>query len=655
MIRNLFEAVALIKAAPEKLKNFKELLNYARNIYKEATGAFPDGIDFLTLKNAAREVANIRDPNKVVKFPGGGKDKVSPFKERPGEFGMTILDDAGNPVKTTTGETPESLMKKLVEMTNQNLKDRGLGSIKLGDKIPPPKNKKPPVDPELKKSDDQKQLFMDFENRNKKGQLFNLSGQKGNFLTEDEFARELESNIMNFRQNSPGFNLQLIPELKKPGAKAYNPYPDKQGDKFLTDDQRQRVLSSLEKIMKNEQYQARFANNFADLMEEGDEVIEFAPDMFKIDPPKKADGGRIGFGSGSTSPVGVAGNQVELSQVQGPPVATGIMATPEGMTAEEFARANPTRQQILNPQGPAPQPPIRMQGPQMGGLNFLVPMDVGKKFPTSGGLNELRKLFGFFGAQDMGVGVDIPTSRGMITPAVSPRTGDLQVTARGRFKNGGKPKSPGRRNFIKFMAGLASLPVVGKLFKPAAKIADAAPVIQEGAKLGFENFMLLVDKIKRLGKSADNLATQERQKVIRYEGKDGSEYELVEDLTTGDISVTKDRPGVAVYGRGTDDVEGIDVIEDRSTFIYRKGEDVVDTKTGKSKRSPDEYEEVKQTSGDGEGFDGIDEIDDRAVNEVINELTDVAPIDDLTANQYMGTKNLRSKKASGGLAYMLGE
>ena len=46
MIRNLFEAVALIKAAPEKLKNFKELLDYARNIYKETTGVFPDGIDF---------------------------------------------------------------------------------------------------------------------------------------------------------------------------------------------------------------------------------------------------------------------------------------------------------------------------------------------------------------------------------------------------------------------------------------------------------------------------------------------------------------------------------------------------------------------------------------------------------------------------------
>jgi hypothetical protein len=337
-------------------------------------------------------------------------------------------------------------------------------------------------------------------------------------------------------------------------------------------------------------------------------------------------------------------------------VATGIMATPEGMTAEEFARANPTRQQILNPPGPVTQPPVRTRGAQMGGIDFLVPMDVGKKLPTSGGLNELRKFLGFFGAQDMGVGVNIPTSRGMITPAVSPRTGDLQVTARGRFKDGSKPKDPSRRTFIKGIAGLAALPFVGKFFKPAAKVVEkAAPVVQEGAKLGFENFMLLVDKIKRLGKSADNLATKEREKVIRYEGKDGSEYELVEDLTTGDISVTRDKSGVAVYNRGRDDAEAIDVIEDRSTFIYRKGEDVVDTKTGKSKRSPDEYEELKQTSGDGEGFDGIDEIDDNIVNDVIRELTDVAPIDDLTANQYMGTKNLRSKKAGGGLAYMLGE
>ena len=216
----------------------------------------------------------------------------------------------------------------------------------------------------------------------------------------------------------------------------------------------------------------------------------------------------------------------------------------------------------------------------------------------------------------------------------------------------GSPPSKGRRNFLKLMGGLAALPVVGKFFKPVAKVADkAVPVVQEGAKLGYENFMLLVDKIKRLGKPADNLATQERQRVIRYDGQNGNEYELVEDLTTGDISVTKDKSGFISTADDT-----IETIENRSTFIYKKGEDIVDTKTGKSKRTPDQYEEVTQTSsGPEDAFDDVTEIDDRAVNEVVNELKDVAPMDDLTLNQYLGPKSPRGKKAGGGLAYMLGE
>ena len=570
MIRNLFEAVSLLKAAPKNLKNFQELLDYAKNIYKDATGVFPDGIDFLTLKNAAKEVANIRDPKKVVQFPGGGKDKVDPFKPR-----------------------PEGLEKLIKE-----------GDVNIGT-APKTTKTKPPVDPELKKSEDLKKEFTDFEDRNKTGQLFNISGQKGDFLTEKEFARELDSLKMNFIQNSPGFNLQLIPQLKKPGFKAYNPFPKEKGDKFLTDNQRQVVLNNLEKIMKDEEYQMRFANNFADLMEEGDTAIEFAPDMFKIDPPKKADGGRIGFGSGSVNAVGLPGNQIEQSQPGGG----------------------------------------QMEMPRNTGFQPIFPMPQ-KNIPGSGGIKELRQFLQAVGAPELGMGYNFPVGQsGILGVGVAPSGNvgaQLKIPLSGGrfgFKDGSKPKDPSKRTFIKGMAGLAALPFVGKFFKPAAKVVEkAAPVVQEGAKLGFENFMLLVDKIKRLGRSADNLATQERQKVIRYNGKDGSEYELVEDLTTGDISVTKDRPGVAVYGRGTDDVEGIDVIEDRSTFIYRKGEDVVDTKTGKSKRSPDEYEELQQTSGDGEGFDGIDEIDDRAVNEVLQELGET-----------------RIKKSGGGLAYMLGE
>ena len=106
----------------------------------------------------ADEIARMRGANREdlpvddqIKLYGEAYDYLTEFNRlnnpsARGEFGITVLDDAGKPIKTTTGESPESLMNKLVEMTNQNLKDRGLGSIKLGDKIPPPKNKKPAVD-----------------------------------------------------------------------------------------------------------------------------------------------------------------------------------------------------------------------------------------------------------------------------------------------------------------------------------------------------------------------------------------------------------------------------------------------------------------------------------------------------------------------------
>ena len=607
-IRNLFEAVSLIKAAPEKIKDFKGLFNYARNIYKETTGVFPDGIDFLTLKNAAREVANIRDPKKVVQFPQGGKDKVSPFKSRPGEGEIPVTIEG-----ETKNMTAEDLMNELVKMTNKNVDD-----IKLG-VAPKTKKTKEPVDPVLEKIEEKSKMFREFEERNKGGKLFNLSGQKGNFLTEDEFAKELDSSVANFVQNSPGFNLTLVSDLKKAGAKAYNPYPDEIGDKFLTDDQRQRTLKALEDVMKNEEYQQRFANNFADLMEEGDDVIEFAPNTFKIDPPKKADGGRIGFGSGGLA--GFAGNQMEQYspgvEIPGSPQVPMGQIGPVNLGI--FGSGGYGKNQVI--------PGVDMARTNQN-LGIAGQMPIGDTGFTLGGSYMKSR------ANERFTGSLIPGQVFKNVPTDSDRF-NVGINFRKQFKDGSKPKSPGRRNFIKGMAGLAALPFVGKFFKPAAKVSEAGPAIAEGVKLGFDKFMMLVDKIKRLGRSADNLATQERQKVIRYEGKDGSDYELVEDLTTGDISVTKDRPGIAVYNRGQDDVEGIDVIEDRSTFYLKRNRA---DETTKGKKPPDEYDEAKLEAYDGETFDAVDDVDDKTINEILEEL-DVP----------------RTKKAGGGLAYMLGE
>ena len=600
-----------LDAVPRALTSANEIYNFARNKYKQIMGVFPDGLDDVFLKRGAAEMQDTR--KKVIKFPEGGKDKTDFFSTRPdprvkqpkgakmdvqranenlagganyaegdtkfnadvladeiarmrganredlpvddqiklygeaydyltefnrlnnpsarGEFGITVLDDAGKPIKTTTGESPESLMNKLVEMTNQNLKDRGLGSIKLGDKIPPPKNKKPAVDPKLQKSEDQKQMFLDFENR---------------IETEAEMLDRMN------RQNKEAV---------------------------------QRLKNKKEKDL---------ADKLKDLPDD-------------IDPDAMADGGRIGFGSGSTSPVGVAGNQVEQSQ-------------------------------------PGDQP---MEMPRNLGFQPIFPMPQ-TNVPVSGGMSEFRKFLQSRGAQELGMGFNFPVGqRGIFGVGVAPSGNvgaQLKIPLSGgmfglgkkdggriNFKNGGKPKDPSRRTFMKGIAGLAALPFVGKLFKPAAKVAKTAgPAIAEGVKLGFDKFMMLVDKIKRLGRKTDDVTQKEREVGYTYQGKDGSEYELVEDLTTGDVRITKDKPGFAMSGD-----EAFDTIEDRSTFVLRRNQA---DETTKGKKPPDEYDEMKEVASRDGTFDDIDEVDDSTVKEILEELGET-----------------RTKKASGGLAYMLGE
>ena len=173
-------------------------------------------------------------------------------------------------------------------------------------------------------------------------------------------------------------------------------------------------------------------------------------------------------------------------------------------------------------------------------------------------------------------------------------------------------KSPGRRKFMKDtgkLAGiLALIPYLGKFLAPVAK----SPAAVEGIKLGADKLMMLVDKIKKFGvDKTKNRATQDLQEVTVYQGKDGSEYELVEDLATGDVRVTKEKPGMGSYGDET-----FDTIEDRSVFEIKKGRGDETTKG----TPPDEYEEAKEVFGPEGTVDDIDEIDDRIIKEIDDEI-----------------------------------
>jgi hypothetical protein len=195
----------------------------------------------------------------------------------------------------------------------------------------------------------------------------------------------------------------------------------------------------------------------------------------------------------------------------------------------------------------------------------------------------------------------------------------------------GSPPSKGRRNFLKLLGGLASIPVFGKLFKaakPAAKVAEVAKEVTSGVPAYFPK---LVEKIKMLGNDVtEKAATVERQKVIDYK-----DYTLTEDITTGAITIDKRTEGGGMYQIG-EQMEYESGIVKQERIEYTPPETIMG-KDGKPVKVPAQYEEVT-VKPDFEGKmkdveSGLDSYD-----EILEEVGET-----------------KIKKSGGGVAYMLGE
>ena len=197
-----------------------------------------------------------------------------------------------------------------------------------------------------------------------------------------------------------------------------------------------------------------------------------------------------------------------------------------------------------------------------------------------------------------------------------------------------------RRAFLKLIGGVGA--GIGALKSGILKLAgkEAAPQV---VKVPFESatrseappyFFELANKIKSLGKP-DKVTYADRVEIHRYTGKNGDEYELIEDLKTGDIKITKDKLGSA--GSGEETYEGV---MDRSVLEYKKGDVNVDPDKKIASKAPDEYDEYKvEFDVDGTEADA-DDMSEFIRKEIIEETTSEAP---------------KIKKAGGGVAYMLGE
>ncbi len=179
----------------------------------------------------------------------------------------------------------------------------------------------------------------------------------------------------------------------------------------------------------------------------------------------------------------------------------------------------------------------------------------------------------------------------------------------------GKLADAARRKFMKAAgtgaAGLAALKT--GLIGLGEKAAPVVEKVVETAQGVPPYFFDLVAKIKMFGKPGTTIGP--RQNTMNYKN-----YELMEDVSTGDLRITKQK-GDPEIGY------------EQEVMEFRKGQRTEDGMI------PDEYDEATiRPDGDGKMKDFEDGIEPDSIKEIMEEVTETI-----------------TKKASGGIARMLGE
>jgi hypothetical protein len=128
---------------------------------------------------------------------------------------------------------------------------------------------------------------------------------------------------------------------------------------------------------------------------------------------------------------------------------------------------------------------------------------------------------------------------------------------RKRFEKGGMS----RRQFMKIMGGIATLPVLGKFIKPAM------PLIQKGAEITGPALDKIVQTVMSAGKLISQSGRRVKEMVTKKKLKD---VEVEEDIMDGPSYTIKTKDKTIYYRPGRQDEMGIDddiieVIEDTVT------------------------------------------------------------------------------------------
>ena len=201
----------------------------------------------------------------------------------------------------------------------------------------------------------------------------------------------------------------------------------------------------------------------------------------------------------------------------------------------------------------------------------------------------------------------------------------------------GFKKGMDRRTFMKMVGGLTALPILGKFFKGVEVAAPVAEKAVEAAKTVPPYFLKLAEQIKLLGRQSSG--PRERVNVYSMKGKDGkSELMLTEDVGTGEMQIKK-------IGKENDEM-----VSEVQTMEYTPGKAQADETT---KGTPaDQYEEYTEYNSriQKDEFNEPDIVDGIDAEDISKEIKDKFDVE-----QEILEEVARDKKASGGIAMMLGE
>jgi len=246
-----------------------------------------------------------------------------------------------------------------------------------------------------------------------------------------------------------------------------------------------------------------------------DKVLEnYTETMFG---EKKADGGRAGFNNGG---------------------APSIVLNPEERKMEKVFETNKVedaiREIIKRSIGPLDMAEIPLT--EKGRLRF--------GFDSSGS----RQLTG---------GLDLLGGELNIGMGSGKQGKGMGFEFRKRFEKGGMS----RRQFMKIMGGIATLPVLGKFIKPAM------PLIKKGAEITAPALDKIVETVMSAGKLISQSGRRVKEMVTKKKLKD---IEVEEDIMDGPSYTIKTKDKTIYYRPGRQDEMGIDddiieVIEDTVT------------------------------------------------------------------------------------------